>query len=187
MGNGANGNLGMTVQDPVAVEFKHALARAPTQAPLMEVELVLDVVAMPNLVGQMLVQLMGTGPRGQAGASALSPVEVDFILVQEPAVILYQAMVGRIVRENQIRFALAAHSPVQWMVRGVTGPTGQPVPNPATRDNRRELAVVPIPHQLMAGSSVLDKLKRHRTVTFSHAQIAPKSLTSPFSWMHPRA
>ena len=59
---------------------------------------------------------MGTGPRGQAGASALSPVEVDFILVQEPAVILYQAMVGRIVRENQIRFAHAAHSPVQVTV-----------------------------------------------------------------------
>lgn len=58
MGNGANGNLGMTVQDPVAVEFKHALARAPTQAPLMEVELVLGVVAMPNLVGQMLVQVI---------------------------------------------------------------------------------------------------------------------------------
>ena len=62
-------------------------------------------------------------------------------------------------------------SSLQWMVRGVIGPTGQLVPNPATRDNRRELAVVPIPHQLMAGSSVLDKLKRHRTVTFSHAQV----------------
>lgn len=58
MENGANGNLGMTVQDPVAVEFKHALARALTQAPLMEVELVLGVVAMPNLVGQMLVQVI---------------------------------------------------------------------------------------------------------------------------------
>ena len=62
-------------------------------------------------------------------------------------------------------------SSLQWMVRGVTGPTGQHVPNPATRDNRRELAVVPIPHQLMAGRSVPDKLKRHRTVTFSHAQV----------------
>ena len=62
-------------------------------------------------------------------------------------------------------------SSLQWMVRGVIGPTGQPVPNPATRDNRRELAVVPIPHQLMAGSSVPDKLKRHRTVTFSRAQV----------------
>ena len=58
MGNGANGNLGMIVQDPVAVEFKHALARAPTQALLMEEELVLGVVAMPNLVEQMLVQVI---------------------------------------------------------------------------------------------------------------------------------
>ena len=57
------------------------------------------------------------------------------------------------------------------MVRGVIGPIGQPVPNPATRDNRRELAVVPIPYQLMAGSSVPDKLKRLRTVTFSRAQV----------------
>lgn len=59
---------------------------------------------------------MGTGPCGQTGASALSHVEVDFILVQEPAVILLQAMVGRVVRENQIRFALAAHNPVQVTV-----------------------------------------------------------------------
>lgn len=58
MDNGANGNLGMNVQDPVAVEFEHVLARAPTQAPLMEVELVLGVVAMPSLVGQMLVQVI---------------------------------------------------------------------------------------------------------------------------------
>lgn len=57
------------------------------------------------------------------------------------------------------------------MVRGVIGPTGQPVPNPATRDNRREFALVTIPHQLMAGTSVLDKLKRHRTVMYSHAQV----------------
>lgn len=59
---------------------------------------------------------MGTGPCGQTGASALSHVEVDFILVQEPAVILPQAMVGRVVRENQIRFALATRSPVQVTV-----------------------------------------------------------------------
>lgn len=58
MDDGANGNLGMNAQDPVEVEFKHVLARAPTQAALMEVEIVLGVVAMPDLVEQMLVQVI---------------------------------------------------------------------------------------------------------------------------------
>ena len=57
------------------------------------------------------------------------------------------------------------------MVYGAIGPAGQLVRKHAAQDNRRELAHVPTPHQLTVEDNALDKLKRQRTATLSHAQV----------------